>query len=149
MQQQRKYAQLGEGNKMANNELDLAMEALLPILGKAASKKIADELGTLGGKVGKAWQKEALVLLAHMVETHGPEGLNKAKDVIDDIFEGKAPDLSGMSLRAASDFMAGLQLLEAEGRTETQQYLQAVSESIAAIAAAVLKGVLLQQINKS
>lgn len=134
---------------MANNELELAIDALLPVLGEAASKKIAEELGTLGGKVGKKWQKEALMLLAHMVEAHGPEGLNKAKDVIDDIFEGKAPDLSGMSLRAASDFMGGLQVLEAEGRKETQQYLQAVSESMASILAAILKGVLLQQLNKS
>ena len=119
------------------------LKKMLPGLGDAGIKMLADKLKDISAEASEPWKKAILQLVIKTVETSGPEGVKLAIDAIEDLMEDdKVPDLSGLDLEAASDLLAKLQNAEAGQKSAVRAFLAKISEVLGTILTGILKGAL-------
>ena len=112
------------------DEFFKALRSLIGIVGESEIDQIADTLEAYGNDADKQWQKAVIKSIADAVRKNGADGLEMARDRLDDILDGKPGDLSFTSLRTGSDLLAELQNAEAEKRERIKGFVQLVFETI-------------------
>ena len=117
-------------------------------------KKIVEEVGVIGFKraedalkklekqADSPWKKAIMNMLADAVEEHGWEGVRMVQDAIEDMHNGKSPDMNFASLRAHSDALAVLQNMEADEKSKVKDFFSVVGESLGIIIKMIIKGLL-------
>lgn len=116
------------------------LNSLIPILGQTAVDALAEELKTVLAGMDKGWKKTVLSLLTSAVEKYGPEGIKIALEAINDLMDGKSPDIDWADLRTASDVVARLQNIEADEKSAVKDWLIKVSDILAKIIQGIIKG---------
>lgn len=118
--------------------LDLAVE-----LGKEGLDKLEAELDRLEAEADEPWKKVTLAVIGDLVEKHGLQGLELARELILDISEDrKVPDLSDLSLATASDVLAELQKAEAAEKNAASKYIVLVTEVLTDVLQGLIQGIL-------
>jgi hypothetical protein len=69
-------------------------------------------------------------------------GVDKVEAAIEDLLDGKNPDMEFASLKARSDFLAILQNMEADDRSKVKDFFSTMGESLAVILRAVIAGLM-------
>jgi len=106
-------------------------------IGEEGSAALADALK--GIDVSEGWQKTALGITADFVDTHGASGVDLAWKAIDKAMKGESPDLSGMSLLAASDLLAKMQSDEFKDASAVRDWFVVVGQTVGPLIAAGLR----------
>jgi hypothetical protein len=119
-----------------------ALSSLVPIAGQMAIDKLAGELDGLSDKAGDATNKIVLSLIADAVEEHGPAGMALAQDAIEDLLEGKAPDIDWANPRTASDAVALLQNAEADRKNAAREMAERAGHVLAQLGSVVVKALI-------
>lgn len=117
----------------------------------ALAPKAVDEINKALGKVEvkEEWQATLLGVVADSVETYGVAGIEKAKDLIWNLVEGKPFDqeaFDNLSLRAQSDLLAQLQNKEADEQTAVKDFFAVVGHMFGGVLVAIAKGMVAKSI---
>ena len=125
-----------------------ALTALIPIVGEALIEKTKKDLQELSEDAEDPTKKLVYSLTAGAIEQLGPEGIDVAKQAVEDLLEGNAPDISWASPRVASDAVALLQNAEGLKRRKAQAALQKVGEVLGNAGVVLIKALLSGALNK-
>jgi 3-oxoacyl-(acyl-carrier-protein) synthase len=106
-------------------------------IGKEVPAALADALK--GIDVSEDWQKTALGITADFVDAHGANGVDLAWKAIDKAMKGESPDLSGMSLLAASELLAKMQSDEFKDASAVRDWFVVVGQTVGPLIAAGLR----------
>ncbi len=112
---------------MSTDFMDVLTKQLVPILGQKAVDAAADELKELAGE-SDGWKKTLLALTANAVEEFGPEGIQKAMDVVEALRKNEVPKIDWADLEVASDILAKLQNAEADQKTAARDFMVKLSK---------------------
>ena len=82
---------------------------LLPVLGQMGVDELTAQLEQLVAEAKEPWKKSVLTMVADAVATYGPEGLDMAIKLINDLMDGKSVDLDFTDLEVSSDILAKMQ----------------------------------------
>ena len=121
-------------------DLQKFLNDLLPVLGDAGVAALKGELDDLAaGEDG--WQKAVLAFMANAVEEHGPKGIDIGMDYLNSVLAGgDPPNIDWADLEVASDLLAHLQNVEADAKSEWQDFLARLSHSLGVILGALIRG---------
>jgi len=108
-------------------------------LGEKGLDYVIKELDKIEGQATDPWMKVSLAMVGELLEKHGIEGLELARELIMSIGDNKVPDLSDLSIATASDVVAQLQNAEAAERKLQQKYIVIVTDVLAQL----IKGLVL------
>ena len=101
---------------------------------------LADQIEKSAGEVDEPWKKTVLTLMSDAVRKHGPDGIEKAKDLMERLMAGEKVELDFTSLRIASDALAHLQNQEAAQKSRRQDFLAKATRAFK-IAYGIIKSV--------
>lgn len=110
-------------------------------LGQAGIKRAEEAISKLEGSVDEPWKKTVLIMVGEAVDKYGIEGIQRVQDAIDNVNDGKKPDLSFASLRVRSDFLADLQNMEADKKSKARDFLRLIGETLGVIIGVIMKGI--------
>ncbi|MEC7109007.1 MAG: hypothetical protein VXX11_03240 [Planctomycetota bacterium] len=117
----------------------------------ALAPKAVEEIGKALGKVEvkEEWQSTLIGVVADSIDTYGVTGIEKAKDLVWNLVEGKPFDqeaFDNLSLRAQSDLLAQLQNKEADEQTAVKDFFAVVGDVLGGVLVAVAKGLIAKSI---
>ena len=117
----------------------------------ALAPKAVEEINKAIGKVKvkEEWQATLLGVVADSVETYGVAGIEKAKDLIWNLVEGKPFDqdaFNNLSLRAQSELLAQIQNKEADEQSDVKDFFTVVGDTLGGVLVAVAKGMIAKSI---
>ncbi len=117
----------------------------------ALAPKAVEEINKAleGIEVKEEWQATLLGVVVDSVETYGVTGIQKAKDLVWNLIEGKPFDqeaFNNLSLRAQSDLVAQLQNKEADEQTAVKDFFAVVGHMFGGVLVAVAKGMIAKSI---
>ena len=115
---------------------------LTQVLEAAGLKALDGKLQSLVDSTDAGWKKTVLALVADAVEKHGVEGMALATKAVEDLLNGKAPDLNWADLAVASDLLAQLENAEADKNTAAHAFLVELSKVLGTVLSGILKSVL-------
>ena len=125
------------------SDFEPIFDALVNLAGRPAVQSLTDLLDGLGEGSEAAWKRTVFRAAAELMESHGLDGIQMAVDAVERILDGEEePDLSGLSLRTASDLLVQLQNAEADRRGKAKLLLTQLSQTAGTLLAGILKGVL-------
>ena len=116
-------------------------------LAPKAVEAINDALGKV--EVKEEWQATLLGVVVDSVESYGVVGIEKAKDLVWSLIEGKTFDqdaFDALSLRAQSDLLAQLQNKEADEQTAIKDFFAVVGDTLGGVLVAVAKGMIAKSV---
>ena len=120
--------------------VEALLKMLVAVLGKKAVDALSEKLDEIASEAGEPWKRAVLALLADAVEQHGPAGLVLVQQAIDDLAEGKAPDIDWANPRTASDVVAELQNAEAGRRSAARDFAARVGDVLGALLVGLVRG---------
>ena len=123
-------------------DLQALINSLLPIVGQEVVDQLTEQIDELSADQEDEFKALLLALVADAVEEHGPAGIDMAQDAINDLFDGKNPDIDWASPRTASDLVAAMQLEEAGRKAKAKDFFTKLGNTLAIISAAVVKGLI-------
>ena len=117
----------------------------------ALAPKAVDAISEAIGKVEvkEEWQSTLLNVVAESVETYGATGIDKAKDLIWSLVEGKPFDQEAYnkhSLQVQSDMLVAFQNKEADARSAVKDFFAVVGDALGGVLVAVAKGMIAKSI---
>ncbi len=117
----------------------------------ALAPKAVEEINKAleGIEVKEEWQATLLGVVVDSVGTYGVAGIQKAKDLVWNLIEGKPFDqeaFNNLSLRAQSDLVAQLQNKEADEQTAVKDFFAVVGNMLGGVLLAVVKGMVAKNI---
>lgn len=118
------------------------LKGMIKKAGVVGMKKAEKAMDRLKGEMDEPWKRVIMDLLGDAVETYGWEGVERVQKAVDQLANGKAPDLSFASLKARSDALAVLQNMEADKKSKTKDFFGVVGNSLGVILKAVIAGLL-------
>jgi len=118
------------------------LEQWFPTLGAMGVEEAAKALDGWAEDAKDPMKKLILGLVADAVEKHGMEGLNKAKDAVLGLLEGKEVELDFTDLETASNALAMLQNAEADRKSAAEDFMVKVGETLGPILGALIKGLI-------
>jgi hypothetical protein len=121
---------------------DELLAGIMKQAGIVGVKKAEEALTKLAEESKEPWKKAVMGLLADAVEKYGMAGVDKVEAAIEDLLDGKNPDMEFASLKARSDFLAILQNMEADDRSKVKDFFSTMGESLAVILRAVIAGLM-------
>lgn len=103
-------------------------------------KVLDDEASTLD----EPWKRTLLDLLVDVMHTHGPEGLQIAKDAVNRMLDGDGRDIRKVTknLLIASNLLAQLQNAEADRKERVRKWLKGLVSILGTIAKAAASALL-------
>lgn len=107
---------------------------LLKILQEKSLPAIKAELERIEASADEGWKSALVDVALNMVETKGIAGFDAIRNLIAVIREGKAPDLSGLTLAEASEVLAILQREEADAKNSVTEFLNSLLASLVKVA---------------
>lgn len=107
---------------------------LLKVLQERSIPAIKTELEKIEASADAHWKVALVDVALRMVETKGIAGFDSIRNLIALIGEGKAPDLSELSLSEASEVLAILQREEADARNSVTEFLNSLLASLVKVA---------------
>lgn len=110
--------------------------------GVLGMKSVESALSNLQSQADSPWKHTILEMLGDAVDKYGWEGVVKMQEAIDDIIDGRNPDLSFASLTARSDALAFMQNAEADEKSKTKDFFLVVGEALGVLLKAVLQGLM-------
>jgi hypothetical protein len=116
------------------------LENLIPAIGEAGVKMLADKLLDLSADATEPWKKSILSLVANAVEKHGALGIKMAYDAIESLVKDKPPKIDWADLEVASDLLAHLQNAEADRKSAASDFFTKLTTDLGAILGALIKG---------
>jgi len=122
--------------------LDNALTALIPIVGSALIEKTKKDLLELSQDAEDPTKKLVYSLTVGAIDQLGPEGIEVAKQAIEDLLAGKAPDINWANPRIASDAVALLQNAESLEKKKAKAALQKVGEVLGQSGVVLVKALL-------
>ena len=118
--------------------LDVLTKQLVPVLGEKAVDAATKELTDLAGE-SEGWKKTLLALTANAVEEFGPDGIQKALDVVEALRKNEVPKIDWADLGVASDILAKLQNAEADQKTAARDFMVKLSKVLGIFLAGIIK----------
>ena len=117
----------------------------------ALAPKAVEEINKAlsGIEVKEEWQATLLGVVVDSVETYGVTGIEKAKDLVWNLVEGKPFDqeaFNNLSLRAQSDLLAQLQNKEADEQTAVKDFFAVLGNTLGGVLVAVAKGMIAKSV---
>jgi len=103
---------------------------LFDLLKKEGIPAVTDSLDKLAGEATEGWQKMLLKLGTQLVSKHGPDGLHLLEDYVSRMMAGKPVDLTGLTMREASDLLAVMQRKEADTKNQVLLWTNLIIEEI-------------------
>lgn len=91
---------------------------------------IIEELTKLRASADTPWKSSLLQVALDLVATNGADGISSVRAMIQQVLSQKVPDLSGLSLREASDLLAILEREEADTRNEVKAFLNSLLNAL-------------------
>lgn len=125
-----------------------ALAALVPIVGETLIEKTKKDLQELSDDANDPTKKLVYSLTAGAIEQLGPEGIEVAKQAVEDLLAGKAPDINWASPRLASDAVALLQNAESSKKKKAQAATQKVGEVLGRAGVVLIKALLSGALNQ-
>jgi len=123
-------------------DLKKMLNALIPILGDAAVSEVTKQLEELIGDQTEPWKAAALALISEAVNKYGPQGIDLAVAALNDLMDGKAPEIDWADLETASNILAQLQNAEAKRRTAAKDFMAKLAESLGTILSGIIRGLI-------
>lgn len=117
---------------------DNFIDAVQQLIRDKAVPEIASQLSDLKSSVDAPWKRNLLGAAEILLREQGPSGLQLLRNAVDAVASGKAPDLHGLSMSAASDVLAALQEKESMQRKQTKDFLDKLETSLVKVASVVL-----------
>lgn len=130
-----------------SSEIKEGVDDITAVLAPKAVEEIGKALGKV--EVKEEWQSTLLTVVADSIDTYGVTGIEKAKDLIWNLVEGKPFDqeaFNKLSLRAQSELLAQLQNKEADEQTAVKDFFVVVGETLGGVLVAVAKGLIAKSI---
>tara|TARA_B100001057_G_scaffold476309_1_gene544119 strand:- start:1328 stop:1720 length:393 start_codon:yes stop_codon:yes gene_type:complete len=125
-------------------------EGVDDITSALAPKAVEEISKAIGGiEVKEEWQSTLLGVVAESVENYGVIGIEKAKDLVWNLIEGKPFDqeaFNKLSLRAQSDVVAQLQNKEADHQSAVKDFFAVLGDTLGGVLVAVAKGMIAKSI---
>lgn len=106
---------------------DVVLDLGLDLSDEAVAYLVA-ELERFEAQADSAWKHVILSIVKDLLRKHGVKGVKMAVELIRDVAQDKAPDLSDLSLRNASDVVAKLQKAEADRKSSFSEYMGILAE---------------------
>lgn len=110
--------------------------------GGAALQLLEDKLKELANGITTPWQKAIVTATEELLAQNGANGLQNIADIVQTILSGKAPDITSLSLRSASEILAEMQRVEADHKKDVQAFMNTLMSSLGTVMAQVLTVVL-------
>jgi len=120
--------------------VEALLKMLVAVLGQKAVDALSEKLDEIVSEAGEPWKRAVLALLADAVDQHGPAGLVLVQQAIDDLADGKAPDIDWANPRTASDVVAELQNAEAGRRSAARDFAARVGDVLGALLVGLVRG---------
>jgi hypothetical protein len=117
------------------------MSDVIKDLGQPLLDVVTKKIEELGVTVDEPWKKALVEAGVNIIEKNGPGGLSLLSGLAQNLFNGKAPDLTGLSLRASSDILALMQRKEADEQKEVEDFLNGLLKTLGEVLVALLKAV--------
>ena len=118
--------------------MDVLTKQLVPVLGQKAVDAASDELKELAGE-SEGWKKTLLALTANAVEEFGPDGIQKAMDVVESLRKNEVPKIDWADLEGASDILAKLQNAEADQKNAARDFMVKLSKVLGIFLAGIIQ----------
>lgn len=115
------------------------MSDVVKDLGTPLLEIVKGQIQLLGGSVDEPWKKALVDAGVNIIEKNGAGGLSILSNLANDLFSGKAPDLTGLSLKASSDILALMQRKEADEQAEVKVFLDLLLKSLMEVLVTILK----------
>ena len=116
------------------------LNGMVKSVGVVGLRKAEKEMARLVKEAEEPWKKAVIEMLAEAIGKYGMEGISKVQQVVDDIADGKNPDMRFANLKARSDFLAVLQNMEADEKSRVRDFFSTIAESLAIILKTVIAG---------
>ena len=110
-------------------------------LGNPLLEVVTKKIEELGGSLDEPWKKALVSAGVTILEKNGPGGLQMLSQLADNLFNGKAPSLEGLTLKQSSDILALMQRKEADEQKEVEDFLKNLVRSIVEAVVTLLKAV--------
>jgi len=123
-------------------EWDKLLKNMVRSAGVVGMKKAEEAMDKLQSQMDEPWKRAVVDMLGDAVEKYGWEGVERVQKAVDDLSNGKSPDLSFASLKARSDALALLQNMEADEKSRAKDFFSVVGSALGVILKAVIKGLL-------
>lgn len=108
-----------------------------PITGGGIGEDILNfidkELKKFSESLTEPWQKVLLNAATELIEKNGPAGITVLSNIVQDIFSNKPPDLTGLSLRSASDILAMMERRSADEQAQIKEFLNGTLKTLGEI----------------
>ena len=127
--------------------VDNALTALVPIVGKVLIEKTKKDLQELSDDASDPTKKLVFALTVNAIDQLGPEGIEVAKQAVEDLLAGKAPDINWANPRLSSDAVALLQNAEGLKKKKAQAALQKVGDVLGQLTIILIKALLSGALN--
>ena len=123
-------------------DLQGLVNSLLPVLGQAGVTALTAEVNELTEEATEPWKKAVLGFVANGVQTFGPQGVQIATKALEDLMNGKEPDISWADLDVASDILAHMQNAEADRKSASKEFLTKVGNVLGQLFGGIIKGLI-------
>ncbi len=108
--------------------------------GAVGVQKLNDAIDGVAAESQEPWKKAVISLMGDAIDEYGLDGINKVADLVKNAIDGKGVDLEFASLKTRSDFLAAMQVLEAEGKAKVMELIQRIGSYIATLVRSILAG---------
>jgi len=110
--------------------------------GVVGMKKAEEAMDKLQSQMDEPWKRAVMDMLGDAVEKYGWEGVERVQEAVDQLADGKVPDLSFASLKARSDALALLQNMEADQKSKAKDFFSVVGQAMGVLLKAMIRGLL-------